>query len=48
MIRVTFDYYPDEPDDTDPTGMSEAEYDQLTDALSALGADHVTVAKVPR
>jgi hypothetical protein len=41
-VRVTFDYYPDEPDDQDATGMSDHEYEALTQGLVDLGADNIT------
>jgi hypothetical protein len=45
-VRVSFDYYPDEPDPADPTGMSEDEYNALIEKLGALGADGVQIEKV--
>ena len=44
-VRVTFDYYPDDPDDSDSTGMSEDEFVELNDKLAQLGADNVTVER---
>ena len=46
MVKVTFNYEPDDPDDDDATGMSSDEYDQLYDALISLGADNVEIKKV--
>jgi hypothetical protein len=43
---VTFFYTPDEPDDADPTGMSEDEYFRLTDALASLGAEDYEFERV--
>jgi hypothetical protein len=45
-VRVSFDYYPDEPDEGDRTGMSEEEYLRLHDKLMGLGADDVTIERV--
>lgn len=44
-VKISFNYEPDEPDDTDRTGMSEEEYLQLTDALMQLGADDITMER---
>ena len=46
-VKVTFIYMPDEPDEGDDTGMSEAEFEQLQDALMELGADNVLIERVP-
>lgn len=42
-VRVTFDYHPDEPDPSDPTGMSEDEHLRLSDALAELGAENIRI-----
>lgn len=42
-VRVTFDYYPDEPDPADHSGMSEDEFLRLHNALAELGADNVKI-----
>lgn len=44
-VRVTFTYEPDDPDDDDPTGVSEAEHQELMDHLLALGAEDVEISK---
>jgi hypothetical protein len=44
-VLVSFDYEPDEPDDTDPTGVSSDEFDRLTDQLMEIGADNIVVRK---
>lgn len=33
LVRVTFIYEPDDPDDDDPTGVSNAEFEEKTDLL---------------
>lgn len=45
MTRVTFDFEPDEPDDDDSTGMSEAEYLRLSEQLAELGATNIKIEK---
>jgi hypothetical protein len=45
MVRVTFKYEPDEPDEEHPTGLSEEEYEHLSDALVALGAYDIEIEK---
>lgn len=45
VVRVTFEYEPDEPDEGDSTGMSEAEYLRLHERLSALGATDVSIKR---
>jgi hypothetical protein len=45
-VRVSFDYYPDDPDPDDPTGMTEEAHQELMDELAALGADNPTIEKV--
>jgi hypothetical protein len=44
IVRVSFDYYPDEPEDV-ATGMSEEEYERLIGELLALGADNIEIDK---
>lgn len=45
-VRVQFDYEPDEPDDDDKTGMSEAEYEKVTDGLmQTYGAENIEFEK---
>lgn len=44
-VRVSFDYYPEQPDPDDETGMSEEEHVDLMDKLAALGADDVQMEK---
>lgn len=43
MVTVTFQYEPDEPDSEDPTGVSNAEFESLCDALMQLGAQNINV-----
>ena len=43
MVKVTFDYEPDEPDAADDTGMSQDEYERLMMKLDELGAGNVVV-----
>lgn len=45
-VSVTFTYEPEDPDPEDPTGLSSEEHDNLVDALTALGADDIQIAKV--
>jgi hypothetical protein len=45
-VRVSFDYYPDEPDLDDETGMSTEEFEDLMDKLGQLGADNPEVKKI--
>lgn len=45
MVKVTFDYEPQEPDDEDPSGVSEDEYQELMERLMELGATNVSVTK---
>lgn len=45
-VRVSFDYYPGDPDPTDPTGMTEEEHEDLMDKLGQLGADNPEVKLV--
>lgn len=40
-VIVSFDYYPDDPDPKNVTGMGEEEYDDLMTKLASLGADNV-------
>jgi hypothetical protein len=40
-VKVTFEYEPDEPDDSDSTGLSEAEFVRVNDALMSIGADNI-------
>jgi hypothetical protein len=35
LVRVTFIYEPDDPDDDHPTGVSNAEFEEKTDLLMA-------------
>jgi hypothetical protein len=44
-VRISFDYYPENPDPEDPTGMSNDEYDTVMDILSQLGADNPTIER---
>lgn len=44
-VKVTFMYEPGEPDADDRTGMSENEYNELTDALMQIGADNIEIEK---
>lgn len=44
-VTVTFTYDPDEPDEGDRTGMSEAEHIRLTEQLMAIGAYDVEIEK---
>jgi hypothetical protein len=45
-VRVEFDYYPDDPDPGDETGMSEDEFIDLTDRISQLGGDNLSAKRV--
>ena len=45
-VRVSFDYYPEDPDPDDETGMSTEEFDRLMEQLGELGADAPDVRKV--
>lgn len=45
MVKVTFKYEPDEPDDDDATGVSEDEHNRLMDQLMQLGAEDITIEK---
>ena len=42
---VTFEYEPMDPDDDDPTGISEEEYNDLCEKLMILGADDIAIVK---
>jgi hypothetical protein len=42
-VRVTFYFEPEDPDPSDPTGISEDEYNDLMDRLIELGAEDVEV-----
>lgn len=43
---MTFDYEPEEADDSDPTGVSSAEHDRIMDRLmQEFGADNINVEK---
>lgn len=44
-VRVSFDFYPDEPDPDDETGMSDEEHLALMDHLAQLGADNVEIER---
>jgi hypothetical protein len=45
-VKVSFNYEPDEPDDNDPTGVSEEEHSSLTDKLAMeFGADNIEITK---
>lgn len=44
-VKVTFDYEPGEPDDENDSGLSEEEYDRLTEALIELGAMNVRIVR---
>jgi hypothetical protein len=46
MVRITFNYTPDEPDSTDPTGMSAEEYERLTEILMEQGAGDIRIERV--
>lgn len=45
-VKVSFDYYPDEPDPDDETGMSEDEYDDLMRKVIELGGGDIQFKKV--
>jgi hypothetical protein len=46
-VRVSFTYTPDDPDDDDPTGVSSAEYETVTDQLmQQFGAENIEFAKI--
>lgn len=44
-VTVTFDYYPEDPDDEDPSGMAEDEYTDLMDKITSIGGDNPTVSR---
>lgn len=46
MVKVTFKYDPEEPDDGDRTGMSNEEFERLHDSLTELGAEDIEMTKV--
>lgn len=46
MVRVTFMFEPDEPDDNDRTGLSEAEFERLMELLMDVGAENIEVRRV--
>jgi hypothetical protein len=45
-VQIKFDFYPDEPDPNDDTGMSADEHDRVIEQLMALGADSIEIEKV--
>ena len=45
-MHVEFDYYPDDPDPDDESGMSEDEFVELTDRIAQLGGDNLSAKKV--
>jgi hypothetical protein len=45
-VSVSFKFLPEEPDPDDPTGVSEDEYNNLTDQLTQLGAEDIQVVKL--
>lgn len=46
MVKITFNYEPDEPDDDDETGVSEAEYTKVTEILmEQIGAENIKFEK---
>jgi hypothetical protein len=47
MVKVTFDYEPDEgADDEDPTGLTEEEHDRLVDQLAMqFGATNIVIER---
>jgi hypothetical protein len=45
-VSFTFTYEPEEPDPDDGTGMSAEEYERVTEALMALGAEDIRVERV--
>lgn len=45
-VKVSFDYYPDEPDPDDETGMSEDEFNDMMEKVLALGGDDIQIQKV--
>lgn len=47
IVRLVLEYFPDEPDPDDRTGMSEAEYIRLMDQLSQLGLEVVSIERLP-
>lgn len=42
-VEVSFDYEPEEPDETDPTGLSVDEHDRLMEQLIEIGATNIKV-----
>lgn len=46
-VKVTFVFEPEDPDENDPTGLSEDEFNELTDGLaSEYGAENIIVEAV--
>lgn len=46
-VKVTFDYHPADPDPSDPTGLSEEEFERLTEELmEQLGAENIVCTAV--
>lgn len=46
VVRVTFDYSPDEIDRDDATGMSDHEFLRLVEGLTELGGTNFKVERV--
>lgn len=44
-VKVSFTYTPDDPDDDDPTGLSEEEHQKVFDTLMHLGAEDISIEK---
>ena len=45
-VRVSFVYEPDEPDEDDDTGVSNEEFEKISDALMMFGAEDVKFEKI--
>lgn len=45
-VQVTFTYDPEEPDEQDPTGMSEDEYIKLSEEIAQAGGYDIGIDKL--
>lgn len=47
-VLISFNYEPDDPDDNDPTGLSNDEFDEVTMRLmETMGAANIVIQKAP-
>lgn len=44
-VTVTFKYHPTDPDPADRSGLSEVEYEELTEKLMMLGGEDIEIVK---